>query len=159
VIGWWFAAEPRLPHGDGRPVILGETLRVDPPVELCRHGLHASEHPFDALQYASGPLLYRVCLGGQIIRDDDKCCASERTALAVREMTIPLRRFACDQALSVIHMWNGPEVVKTYLTTMDEAIRDAAWDAARAAAWDAARAAARKDFQTRVEAIFAEGEI
>ncbi len=54
-------------------------------------------------------------------------------------------------ALSVIHLWDAPKVVKDYLTSGDESLRAAARAAARAAraaardamaaAWDAARAA------------------
>jgi hypothetical protein len=50
-----------------------------------------------------------------------------------------------------------PDIVRDYLTTLDETYRDAAWAAARAAAWDAARAAARdaawEDFAARVNAL------
>jgi hypothetical protein len=72
VLGYWFAREPRLPQGDGRPVVIGETLRVDPPPVLCEHGLHASERLWHALAYAPGPLLYRVRLSGEIVRDTNK---------------------------------------------------------------------------------------
>ena len=61
-----------------------------------------------------------------------------------------IRRFGCQCALDVIHLWDAPPVVKKYLKTGDESLRAAAWaaagDAARAAAGaaagDAARAAA-----------------
>jgi hypothetical protein len=56
-----------------------------------------------------------------------------------------IRKLACDYALTVAHLWDMPDIVRQYLTTQDEKIRDAAraaaW-AARAAAWDAAWAAA-----------------
>ena len=58
-----------------------------------------------------------------------------------------IRRFACQCALDVIHLWNAPPIVKRYLKTGNEKLRaaagDAAWAAAGAAAWAAARAAAR----------------
>ena len=50
-----------------------------------------------------------------------------------------MRRFAADQALSVAHLWDMPQIVREYLTTLDESKRNAAWDAARSAAWSAAR--------------------
>ena len=53
-----------------------------------------------------------------------------------------IRRFACDCALDVIHLWNAPPIVKRYLKTGNEKLRDAAWDAAWAAAGAAAWAAA-----------------
>ena len=52
IIGYWFAAGDTLPHGDDRRVVIGETLTVEPPIIPCKHGLHASVDPFDALQYA-----------------------------------------------------------------------------------------------------------
>jgi hypothetical protein len=45
-------------------------------------------------------------------------------------------------ALSVIHLWDAPAIVREFLETGDETKRVAAWDAARAAAWDAAWATA-----------------
>ena len=161
MIGYWFASEPRLPHGDNRAVLIGETLRIGPPIKLCRQGLHASEHPFDALEYAGGALLYQVRLSGKILRDDDKACATERTALAMIDARALLRTFARQQALSVIHLWKAPEIVLKYLETGDDTLRadareaarharfaawatarDSAWAAARDVPWDAAWAAA-----------------
>ena len=46
-------------------------------------------------------------------------------------------------ALAVIHLWDAPDVVRRYLETGDESIRDAARAAARDAAWAAAWAATR----------------
>lgn len=44
-----------------------------------------------------------------------------------------IRKLACDYALAVAHLWDMPEVVRTYLTTQDESLRAAARAAARAA--------------------------
>ena len=52
------------------------------------------------------------------------------------------RYFARWCALQVIHLWNCPDVVKQYLETGDEGLRDAAWYAAWNAAWNAASDAA-----------------
>jgi hypothetical protein len=140
---WWFAAGDTLPHGDGRKIILGEKLTVDPPIIPCERGLHASVDPFDALQYAPGPMLYKVVLSGEIVaHETDKHAASERTVIAVRDATPTLREFARKMALSVIHLWDAPAVVREYLETGNESKRDAAWAAAWAASGDAARAAA-----------------
>jgi len=57
-----------------------------------------------------------------------------------------IRKLACDFALDVAHLWATPPLVRQYLETQDENIRDAARDAAGAAgdaAWAAARDAAR----------------
>ena len=142
IIGWWFAASGELPHGDGRKVVIGETLTVKGKIVPCRWGLHASVDPFDALQYAPGPLLYKVRLSGKIVpNDNDKHAASERTAIAKRDSTQMLRAFARKVALSVIHLWDAPTIVREYLETGDESKKAAAGNAAWAAAGDAARAA------------------
>ena len=65
---------------------------------------------------------------------------------AVKGHEKEIRLFARQCALDVIHLWDAPQLVKKYLKTGDEKIRDAAWDAAwaatRDAAWDAAMDAA-----------------
>ena len=142
-IAWWFAASDVLPRGDGRRVVIGERLRVDPPLVLCGRGLHWSRHPFDALQFAPGSLLYQVQPGGEIIEDSDKGCSTERTALAVRDATEMLRAFARAEARRVLHLWDAPEIVRRFLDTGDESIWAAARDAARAATWPTASALSR----------------
>ena len=150
--GWYFATENRkLRYGDNRLIEIGKTHRVRGTLALCNHGLHASIKPLDALAYAPGPIVYRVQLHGEILADDNKACAKARTYLAGGiDASEELRSFARWCALQVVHLWECPPIVKQYLETGDESIRDAAraaardaaWDAARAAAWDAARAAA-----------------
>ena len=88
LIGWHFAsADLRLGHGDEREIRVGETLTVEPPIELCERGLHASVRPLDALNYASGPIACRVRLSGQVIAGEDKVCATERTVLGMVDAT------------------------------------------------------------------------
>ena len=129
-------ADGVLLHFDGRPI-------------PCQQGLHASEHPFDALNFAPGPNLCLVECGGIIVPHGspvDKIVCQERTIIARMDSTPLLRHFARQQALSVVHLWDAPQVVLDYLMG-DDAARAAAWDAARAAAraaaWAAAWAAAR----------------
>ena len=146
-LGWWFGTtDRRLGHGDGRPIVVGETHEVDPPLVLCERGLHASKHVLDALKYARGEILYRVCLAGKITRGDDKMCATRREYLAEIDATDMLWEFSRWSAAQVLHLWSAPQIVKDYLATGDESLREAAsaaaWDAARAAASAAARAAA-----------------
>ena len=151
-IAWWFAVEPKLPNGDNRPVVIGKTHAVKGKLILCQKGLHWSAEPFDALQYATGALLYKVRPGGGYLLDSDKGCSRRRTYLDMRDATEMLRAFARAEALRVIHLWDAPEIVRRYLEAGDETIRaqaraaiatrgaaSAAW-AAYAAAW-AARAA------------------
>jgi hypothetical protein len=139
---------------DGRPVPKdGVKLIHTGDVIPCQKGLHASAHPMDALTYAPGNTLCLVECGGQIIEHGnpvDKIACSERTIIARMDAEPLLRDFARHCALSVVHLWEPPQVVCDYLMG-DDAARAAAWDAARAAAWaaawdaawDAARAAAR----------------
>ena len=114
-------------------------------MRLCERGLHASLHPFDALQYAPGETLCLVELDGEILRGDDKVCARKRKIIARFDATDLLRDQARKSALSVIHLWDAPAVVREYLETGDETKRAAAMAAARDAAsdtaWDAAYAA------------------
>lgn len=164
---YWFApADGVLGYGDERKVRKGVTHKVDGLISLCRHGLHASRHPLDALKHANSAHLWRVHLSGDVLHGDDKSCATERTYIARIDATDVLRRFARLCALDVVHLWDAPEVVICYLRTGDESIRAAAWDAtwaatwaaardaARAAAWDATRAAARRRFGRMVREAF-----
>ena len=140
MLGWHFAANDRkLRYDDGRPIEAGTTHKVSVEPVLCKAGLHASARIIDALQYAPGSTVCRVKLGGKIVSGDDKSCATERTYLAVIDGEKLLREFARKCALDVIHLWDAPQVVRDYLETGDEQLRDAA----RAAARDAAGAAAR----------------
>jgi hypothetical protein len=128
---------------DGRPVpAIGETLRHEGKLIICVQGLHWSRQPSDALKYASGPYLHRVRVGGQIVEQDDKGASTERTILATIDATHLMRRFAADQALSFAHLWDMPDIVREYLTTLDEGKRKAARYAAEAAFWVARDAAA-----------------
>src|SRR6185437_1187601 len=79
---WWFSDNSgKLPHGDNRPIIVGEKLSVKGKIVLCRNGFHGSEHPFDALQYASGYDLNRTLHDGTILKDNDKLCSEYRTII------------------------------------------------------------------------------
>jgi hypothetical protein len=132
---------------DGRPIPADcEWLEHDGEAVICQSGLHASEHPFDALQFAPGNTLCLVELDGIVTRHGDKLVAKRRKIIKRIDAEPLMREFARWSALQVIELWDAPEVVRQYLTTGDEGLRDAAWaaawDAARAAAWAAARAAA-----------------
>ena len=133
---------------DGRPVPQdGKWLVHQGPLVICQSGLHASLDPFDALQYAPGPILCLVECDGDIHHQRDKLVCRRRRIVARRDATEGLRYFARMQALSVAHLWEPPDVVLDYLMTGDEVNRDAAlsaaWAAALSAAWSAAWSAAR----------------
>ncbi|RWG33993.1 hypothetical protein [Mesorhizobium sp.] len=132
---------------DGRPIPAdGEWLIHDgPEVVMCETGLHASRRIIDALQYAPGPTVCRVTCRRIVDenKNDKLVCWERRIDWRIENSDELLRSFARKAALSVIHLWDAPAIVKQYLETGDESIRDAAWAAARDAAWAAARDAAR----------------
>lgn len=122
---------------DGRPVPpVGETLVHEGPIEWCRSGLYASRSAWDALTYAPGHMLHRVLCEDIEREEDDKFVCRSRTIIASIDATNLLRHFARDCALDVIGLWDAPDVVREYLKTGRDDIRDAAWAATRAAAYD-----------------------
>jgi hypothetical protein len=159
----------------------GEWLEVSAPLQMCEHGLHWSRDPFDALQYAPGNTLCLVDADGEIAEQADKGCSTRRRIICRADAEPMLFEFARWAALQVIHLWDAPKVVRDFLETGDESLRDAAraaardaaraaardaardaaraaaWAAARDAAWAAARAAARaaqrKEFKRRVDEL------
>ena len=151
---------------DGRPIpAIGEKLIHHGEIIWCKSGLYASPKASQALQYARGNWLHRVECGQIEREDDDKFVCRERTILQTIDAEQLMHRFAADQALSVAHLWDVPDVVRYYLTSLDATKRAAAADAAAdaadaaaaaAAAWDAAADAAADDFDARVGRAFAE---
>jgi len=130
---------------DGRPLPKdGEWLVHEGEIEICETGLHASTRVIDALQYAPGSTLCRVSCRGIVTKHADKfVCRERRIDWRIENADDVLRAFARKAALSVIHLWNAPDVVRQYLETGDENLRAAAMAAAWDAEWAAARAAAR----------------
>ncbi len=136
---------------NGQPIpLIGKWFKHTGKLLPCESGLHASEHPFDALRYAPGNLLHRVVLRGEVIPNGnpiDKVCARERKIVATINAGKMCRAFARRVALDVIDKWDAPKIVLDYLKTGDEFLREAArgaaWAAASDAAWDAAWDAAR----------------
>jgi hypothetical protein len=132
---------------DGRPVPQpGEWLTHTGPVIPCESGLHASEHPFDALKYAPGNRLHIVELGDEVKTHGDpvdKVVSNRRRIAASIDATEVMRKFARLCALSCLKNWRGevPPVVREYLETGDESKRSAAKAVADAAAYAAARSA------------------
>ena len=134
---------------DGSPIPKrGVWLKHTGEVIPCQSGLHASIHPFDALQYAPGKYLHLVEVGGKIQHhSNDKIVGSKRRILKTIDAEKLMRDFARWNAMQVIHLWKDvPKVVLDFLKTGDESLMDAAWSAAwsatRTTAWDAARSAA-----------------
>jgi hypothetical protein len=142
VLAWHFTGEKLR---DGRPVPKpGEWLTHEGAINICESGLHASVRLIDALGYAPGANLHRVVMRGDMGKQSDKIVARQRLILWSIDAEYILRRFACECALDVSHLWSMPGVVRQYLETMDDRLQDAAQDAiqdaarsARAAVWGA----------------------
>ena len=90
--------------------------------------IHSS--PFEALQHAPGPMLHKVG-SGEI------------------DATEVLREFTRWCALQVIDEWDAPDVVREYLETGDEWLREEAKALAKAAAWKGIKAARAAELTTR----------
>jgi hypothetical protein len=164
MLAWHFLRDDqKLSYPPHTLVEVGQKLTVDPPLSLCNWGLHASKKAIDALNYAPGAIACRVKLSGEILEDDDKVCATERTVLKMIDATNILHEFACwcaEQALlqereagrepdprswaaiEAKRKWLRGEITDNELADARDAAWDAAWAATRSAAWDAARAAA-----------------
>jgi len=144
----------------------GLRLEVEPPLELCSHGLHGSVRALNALYYAPGAMVCRTRHSGVVLQPagEDKLCSSVREVIAGPvDATRVLHEFAvwvatqalegeraagrepdplCWKALEVKLLWLDGKATDSELDAARDAARDAAWAAARAAARDAARAAA-----------------
>jgi hypothetical protein len=125
---------------------VGATLRDDSPIppdgewlefsgacRMCKSGLHASRHPFDALQYAPSVTLCLVECDDVASEQDDKLVCSRRKIIARFDATDLLREYGRWCAMSVIHLWDPPQVVRDYLTTGNDEFRAAAYSAADSA--------------------------
>ena len=160
ILGWWFGPD-HLPNGDGRKVVVGVRLRVPPPVRLCDRGLHGSRHVLDATKYAECSTLWRTRHSGTVVRGDDQLVSSVRVHLGRIDDAQPIiRAFMRRVALDVTKFWSPPPVVREYLETGREDIREDAMDAAQAtagAAWDDGRLRGRAKawFEAAWAAVFA----
>jgi len=125
---WHFAtSNKKLCYGDSRPVRRNVRYFARPKnkeLELCHHGMHGSLNILDALKYAPGNVITWCEFGGQIIYGKDKLVADWRKPLWVYNATLILQEFSRWCALQVAHLWKCPDVVKQYLETGDEALRE-----------------------------------
>jgi hypothetical protein len=169
VIGYHFVGETLR---DGSPVPQdGVWLHYEGDIKLFVAGYHGSLHPFDALQYAPGNMLCLCEFSGEIKHWHDKLVARSRKIIKRLNAEQLLRGFARECALSVVHLWDCPAGVRTYLEKGDGSVREAALDAARSAeaaacaaaeaaaratAWAAARAAHKDRFSALVNKEFSE---
>ena len=163
MLGWYFATEERkLQHRDDREIVVGGSHSIKGTPILCVRGLHASKTLLQALNYAPGPVLYRVDITRHIVEGADKFCGQRRKYLrGGYDISPVLRQFARDCAISVAHLWDVPEIVREYLVSGDETLRSAAesaaWasvrSAAESAAWASAESAGESAYNTNLEAL------
>ena len=147
---------------DGRDVpAIGEWLEHKGPAFLCQSGLHASRTPFQALSFAPGFQLHKVEIDGIVAETDDKLVATKRKIITSLDAKEIILSFARKQALSVIHLYDCPQVLREWLETGDPAKQKDAATAANAsnvAAYAAFRQKAAEDFNKTVEDAFSAQE-
>ena len=148
MLAWHFLPEDkRLGYGDGRLVEVGQTLECEGEPALCSNGMHGSVRLIDALKYASGPIVCRVEIEGDVIESEDKLCGRRRTVLWMLDATQILHEFACQCAEDAMTLVERPDersvaAIEAKRAWLDGKITDEELDAAWAAAWDAALDAA-----------------
>ena len=145
MLAWHFLSDDkRLGYGDGRLVEVGVPLECKGDPVLCDNGMHGSVRLIDALRYASGPIVGRVEIEGDVIEGDDKLCGRRRTVLWMLDATRILHEFSCmctEDALALVEQPDerSVEVIAAKRKWLDGKITDEELDAASAAASDAAR--------------------
>ena len=153
VNGWTlFWPGPRMSrHENGRrlpgdPVAIGgQVTLIGGRIVPCKWGLHGSERLLDALGYSpcDTPVIGYCEFGGTIKRETDKLAARSRTvllALDEAQSETVLRTHARWSALTVLHLWEAPDVVVRYLVTgaaAGAAARDASNTELERLAWAA----------------------
>ncbi len=110
MLAWHFLPEDkRLGYDDGRLVEVGQTLECEGEPELCSNGTHGSVRLIDALYYASGPIVCRVEIEGDVIEGDDKLCGRRRTVLWMLDAAELLHEFACQCAEDALTLVDNPD--------------------------------------------------
>ena len=101
---WHFCAnDKKLGYGDGRAIIVGQTLSVPGPTVLCEHGMHWSRRCLDALNYAPGAVLTYCEVWGDIKEEGDKGVSTHRKVVAMVDVEHLLRSFARHCATEVFY--------------------------------------------------------
>ena len=138
---------------------VGDTYHVEPPIEICSHGMHGSRKVLDALGYSAGPILTLCEVWGEFAEQSDKIVAEYRRPLWGKDISTELNEWACcnaEVALLVAEIedsrcWEAIEAKRAWLRgEISDKELAAARDAARAAAWDAAQAAQNADIENRI---------
>jgi len=115
ILGYHFTADKLR---DGRPLPpVGEWLAHKGELLMCSSGLHASLTPFGALQWAptTKTTLHLVLVGGRVLLDGDRVCATRRMIVASMEALPLCLRYARHCAMGVADLWACPSAVVDYL--------------------------------------------
>jgi len=147
MLAWHFLSEDKcLGYGDGRVVEVGQTLECKGDPVLCDNGMHGSVRLIDALHYASGPIVCRVEIEGDVIESEDKLCGRRRTVLWMLDATRLLHEFACACAEDALALVEQPdersvEAIEAKRKWLNGEVTDEELASARAASWAASRSA------------------
>jgi hypothetical protein len=114
---WYFSTDDLvLRYGDNRKIRTGITHTVDCEPILRKQGLHGSKRIIDALDCAPGNIVWRVELTGRMVHGSDKVSATRSQVSVGRRLQRHTEAdFARRCALDVIHLWDAPDVVISYL--------------------------------------------
>ena len=161
---WWFSGVSReLRYGDRRTAEIGATHSVRVTPRVCERGLHGSRNILSALEYAGGPVAWRVELSGEVSEGGDQLAAKTRKYIAGgMNVTATLSAFSRWCALQVADLWDAPQSVRDWLESDGEreslrvAARNSMWrfetcvydPAQRSAAWSTYRTLLMLDFIT-----------
>ena len=147
MLAWHLLSEDkRLGYDDGRLVEVGATLECKGDPELCSNGMHGSVRLIDAVYYASGPIVCRVEIEGDVIEGEDKLCGRRRTVLWMLDATRLLHEFACACAEDALALVEQPdersvEAIEAKRKWLNGEVTDEELASARAASWAASRSA------------------
>lgn len=131
IYGWWFSNGYQLGYDDKRPVRVGITHTVEPPLELCKWGLHLSINPLDAISNAGGSIVWRVKASGEVVEGVGKLVCSERTYVAGgTDVSGVLQKFIRLCVLDAKCLWDAPDVLIRYLRTGNKSLQEDALKAA-----------------------------
>jgi len=153
MIGWYFSNQP-LAHVSGKwQIYAGEKVKFN-------EGLSITTYAFDALHLdtsCDGSILHRAELEGELVKWGEECLrvfGRRRMILQSFYAEPMLWRFARWCALQVVHMWNPPMIVQSYLKSGHESDRRAA----NAAAWKMSDEI-ESEFKTAKDTIAEQGDL